>query len=121
MNRIVILILATLTGLGAAYSFLLNMDSEGASTLGTLLRAAMAVAVIGATLITWEAVLKASSARVQRLKRIALLILFIGILGVGVNAFVSSQTNNPDGPIFVLSLLLVLQAFLTIAHASRAE
>jgi uncharacterized membrane protein len=50
-----------------------------------------------------------------------MLILVIGILGVGINAFVGSQTKNPDGPVFVLSLLLILQAFLTIAHASRAE
>ena len=121
MNRIALLILASLTALGAAYSIWLHLGADDATTTGTLVRAVVAVAVIGATLITWEAVFRAPPARVQRLKRTALLILVIGILGVGINAFVGSQTKNPDGPVFVLSLLLILQAFLTIAHASRAE
>ena len=121
MNRIVLLIIATLTGLGAAYSVWLNLGTEDGTTTGTLIRAIVAIVVIGAMLITWEALFKAPAARVTRLKRTALLILVTGILGVGINAFLSSRTNDPDGPVFVLSLLLVLQAFLTIAHASRSE
>lgn len=121
MNRIILLTLATFTGLVATYSLWQNLETGERSIFSLLLRVAITVAVIGTTLVTWEALFKAQAAREQRLRRTALLILVIGILGVGVNAFISSRTNDPDGPIFVLSLILILQGFLTVAYASRSE
>jgi cytochrome bd-type quinol oxidase subunit 2 len=121
MNRIALLTLATFTGLVAAYSLWQNLEIGEQSMFSLLLRVAITVAVIGTTLVTWEALFKAKAAREQRLRRAALLILVIGVLGIGVNAFISSRTNDPDGPIFVLSLILILQGFLTVAYASRSE
>ena len=48
MNRIALLILASLTGLGAAYSIWLHLGADDATTTGTLVRAVVAVAVGGA-------------------------------------------------------------------------
>lgn len=121
MNRIALLILATLTGLGSAYAVWLDIAAEDTALGVLLLRVVVAIAVIGATMITWEALFKSPAARVQRLKRTALVVLFIGVVGLGVNAFIGGRTNAPDGPVFVLSLLLILQAFLTIGHAGRSE
>lgn len=121
MNRIALLILATLTGLGSAYAVWLDIAAEDTALGVLLLRVVVAIAVIGATMITWEALFKPPAARVQRLKRTALVVLFIGVVGLGVNAFIGGRTNAPDGPVFVLSLLLILQAFLTIGHAGRSE
>jgi len=120
MNRIALLILASLTGIGSAYAVWLDLDAEAAPLL-LVLRVVIAVLVIGAALITWEAVFRTPAARMLRLKRTALVVLVIGVVGLGINAFIGGRTSSPDGPVFVLSLLLILQAFLTIGHASRPE
>lgn len=119
MNRIALLILATLTGVGSAYAVWLDITATSTSLGILVLRIVMAVAVIGVALVTWEALFQPPAARVRRLKRAALVVLFIGVVGLGVNAFIGGRTNAPDGPVFVLSLLLILQAFLTIGHAGR--
>jgi hypothetical protein len=121
MNRIALLILATLTGAGSAYAVWLDIAATATTPLALTLRIIVAILVIGATLITWEAVFRAPAARMLRLKRTALGVLLIGVVGLGVNAFIGGRTSSPDGPVFVLSLLLILQAFLTLGHASRSE
>lgn len=121
MNRIALLILATLTGIGSAYAVWLDINAEATATLVLVLRIIVAVLVIGAALITWEAAFRPPGARMLRLKRTALVVLVIGVVGLGINAFIGGRTSSPDGPVFVLSLLLILQAFLTLGYASRSE
>lgn len=121
MNRIALLILVTLTGIGSAYGVWIDISAETTTPGILIMRIVAAVLVIGAGLITWEAVFRPPAVRVQRLKRTALVVLLIGVVGLGINAFVGGRTNSPDGSVFVVSLLLILQAFLTIGHASRPE
>lgn len=120
MNRAALLILATLTGLGSAYAAWLSLTASDVAFIGIALRVIAAIIVVGAMLITWEAAFKAPSARVLRLKRTALVVLAIGVLGLGTNALLGGLQQAPDGPLFVVSLLLILQAFLTIGYAGRS-
>ena len=79
-----------------------------------------AVLVIGAAVVTWRQLIRPTRHHVHVLRRAALVALIVGVIGLGANAFVGGTTNAPDGPVFVLSLLLILQAFLTIGHASQS-
>ncbi len=121
MNRAALLILATLTGLGGAYAVWLSLDAGDATLTEIAWRLVSAVIALGAMVITWEAAFRAPAARAQRLKRTALTILLIGVIGLGANALIGALAKTPDGPLFVLSLLLILQAFLTIGYAGRTE
>lgn len=121
MNRAALLILATLTGPGAVYAVWLSLETGDASLASIAWRVLSAIIAFGATLITWEAAFQAPAARAQRLKRTALAILLVGVLGLGANALIGALAKAPDGPLFVLSLLLILQAFLTLGYAGRTE
>lgn len=121
MDRIALLIVASLTGAGSAYAVWLDINAETTSTGILIMRIVVAVLVIAAALITWEAVFRPPAVRMQRLKRTALLVLFIGAVGLGINAYVGGRISSPDGSVFVVSLLLILQAFLTLGYASRPE
>lgn len=119
MNRAALLLIATITGLGALYTIYLSLTGDDGFTAWQALRALAAVVVVGAAMVTWAKVVRPTPDQTRTLKRTALAILVIGIVGLGANALVGARTNNPDGPVFALSLLLILQAFLTIAHAAR--
>lgn len=120
MNRAAILTIAALTGLGAAYTIYLSVTDDAGVTAWRAARATVAVLVIGASLVTWRQLLCPTRSHAHVLKRVALVALIVGVIGLGANAFVGGTTNAPDGPVFVLSLLLILQAFLTIGHASHS-
>lgn len=119
MNRAALLLIASLTGVGAAYTIYLSITGDAGLTAWRAARATIAVLVIGATVVTWRQVLRPTHDQARILKRAALIALVIGVVGLGANALIGGRTNAPDGPVFVLSLLLILQAFLTIGHASR--
>lgn len=119
MNRFALLTLATLSGGGAVYAVWLAFTQGDMSAWGQVLRVAAAIAILTGAFITWEGVLNGAPARNIRLKRTAAAMLVLGIVGVGVNAVVGMTTKAPDGPVFVISMVLVLQAFLTIGFASR--
>ena len=121
MNRVVLLVLATLTSVGSAYAVWLSFNAVDAGLAERVLRVVYALLVIGAGLVTWEALLRQTSQANLRLKRGSLMILAIGIIGLATNAFFGVRSNDPDGPFFVISLLLILQAFLTIGLASRPQ
>lgn len=119
MNRAALLLIASLTGLGAAYTIYLSVTGDAGLTIWRAARATVAVLVIGASVVTWRQLIRPTHDQARILKRAALIVLIVGIVGLAVNAIVGGRTNAPDGPVFVLSLLLILQAFLTIGHASR--
>ncbi|MBO6782089.1 MAG: hypothetical protein JJ899_02275 [Alphaproteobacteria bacterium] len=119
MNRIALFILATLTGAGAVYAVWTDLSGGGAVSASVILQAIAAVVIVAATAITWEAVITDRPERRARLKRTALVVLVVGIAGLGANAFFGGTTKAPDGAVFAVSLLLILQAFLTIGYASR--
>lgn len=120
MNRAALLIIASLTGLGAAYTIYLTVTGDAGITAWRAARATVAVLVIGASVVTWRQLIRPTHDQTRILKRAALIALIVGVIGLAANAFVGGRTNAPDGPVFVLSLLLILQAFLTIGHASRS-
>lgn len=120
MNRAALLLIASLTGLGALYAIYLTVTGDPGLTIWRGARATIAVLVIGTTIVTWRQLIKPTHDQTRILKRAALIVLVIGVVGLAANAFFGSRTNAPDGPVFVLSLLLILQAFLTIGHASRS-
>ena len=120
MNRAALLIIAALTGRGAAYMIYLSVTADAGVTAWRAARATAAVLVIGAALVTWRELIRPSDKQAHVLKRASLVALIVGIIGLGTNAFVGGTTKLPDGPIIVLSLLLILQAFMTIGHASRS-
>jgi hypothetical protein len=119
MNRAALLVIAALTGAGAAYTIYLSVTGDAGITAWRAARATAAVLVIGAAIVTWRELIRPTARQAHVLKRAALVALIVGVIGLGANAFVGGTTNVPDGPVFVLSLLLILQAFLTIGHASR--
>ena len=119
MNRAALLLIASLTGLGALYTIYLTVTGDDGLTAWRAARATVAVLVIGTTVVTWRQLIRPTHDQARILKRAALVALVIGVVGLGANAFVGGTTNAPDGPVFVLSLPLILQAFLTIGHASR--
>lgn len=119
MNRAALLLIASLTGFGALYTIYLSITGDAGLTAWRATRATVAVLVIGATVVTWRQLIRPTHDHARILKRAALIVLIIGVIGLAANAFVGGRTNAPDGPVFVLSLLLILQAFLTIGHASR--
>ncbi len=118
MNRIALLILAALTGAGALYAVWADLAGGGFTT-SQALQAIAAIVIVAASAITCEAVITDRPDRTPRLKRTSLVILVIGVLGLGANAFFGGTTKAPDGAVFAVSLLLILQAFLTIGYASR--
>ena len=119
MNRAALLVIAALTGAGAAYTIYLSVTGDAEITAWRAARATAAVLVIGAAIVTWRELIRPTARQAHVLKRAALVALIVGVIGLGANAFIGGTTNVPDGPVFVLSLLLILQAFLTIGHASR--
>jgi len=119
MNRIALLILANLTGAGAVYAVWLAFGQTEMSTLALTVRILAAVVILGGTFITWEGVLNTRANHAQRLRRTAAVILILGIVGVGANSVIGMTTKAPDGPIFVIAMLLVLQAFFTIGLAGQ--
>jgi len=119
MNRAALLLIASLTGLGALYTIYLTVTGDTGLTAWRAVRATVAVLVIGTTVVTWRQLIRPTHDQARILKRAALIALVIGVVGLAANAFVGGRFNTPDGPVFVLSLLLILQAFLTIGHASR--
>jgi hypothetical protein len=121
MDRIALLVIATLTGLGAAFTIWLGFTGVDDSLAFRIVRSLAALAVIVAAAVTWRGTLGANAPDAPRLKRTALVVLVIGVVGLGANALVGSRTNDPDGPVFALSLLLILQAFVTIAYAGRTN
>jgi cytochrome bd-type quinol oxidase subunit 2 len=121
MDRIALLLIAALTGLGALFAIYLGFTTGDDSLGWRCARSLAAVLMIGISAVTWHHVLSPSTARHARLKRVALVPLFLGIVGLAANAIVASRTNDPDGPVFALSLLLILQAFVTIAYAGRGR
>ena len=120
MNRAALLAIAALTGLGAVYTIYLSVTGDAGLTMWRAARATAAVLVIGAAVVTWRQLIRPTRHHVHVLRRAALVALIVGVIGLGANAFVGGTTNAPDGPVFVLSLLLILQAFLTIGHASQS-
>jgi len=119
MNRIALLILAALTGAGAVYAVWLAFEQAEMSALALAARILAAVAILAGTFITWEGVLNTRADRAKRLRRTAAAMLILGIVGVGANAVIGMTTKVPDGPVFVISMLLVLQAFFTIGFAGQ--
>ncbi|HCP00588.1 MAG: hypothetical protein CL573_07225 [Alphaproteobacteria bacterium] len=121
MNRAALLIIASLTGIGALYTIYLSVTGDVGLTAWRAARATAAALVIGATIVTCRQLIRPTPHQVQQLRRAALAALIIGVIGLAANAFVGGTTNLPDGPVFILSLLLILQAFLTIGYASRSN
>lgn len=119
MNRAALLLITTLTGLGALYTIYLGVTGPDGLTAWQIIRALVAIVVAGTMLVTWNSVLRPGPDHSRILKRTALLVLAIGVIGLAANSLIGARTNDPDGPVFVLSLLLILQAFLTIAYAAR--
>lgn len=119
MNRAALLLLTTITGLGALYTIYLTALAGDGLSAWQIGRAAAAVLVFGASGLTWYLVLRPQAGLSHILKLEGAVVLAIGVVGLGANAFVGGRTNEPDGPVFVLSLLLILQGFLMIAHAAR--
>lgn len=119
MDRIALLVIATLTGLGAAFTIWLGITGGDDSLAFRIVRSLAALVIIGAAILTWKGALGPGAPDAPRLKRTALVVLVVGIVGLGGNALVGSRTSDPDGPVFALSLLLILQAFVTIAYAGR--
>ena len=119
MNRAALLLIASLTGLGALYTIYLTVTGDTGLTIWRAARATVAVLVIATSVVTWRQLIRPTHDQARLLKRAALIALVIGVVGLAANAFVGGRTNVPDGPVFVLSLLLILQAFITIGHASR--
>ena len=120
MNRIALLILATLTGAGALYAVWADLTGGSSLSVSQILQALAAVVIVVSSILTWEGVVTDRPDRRARLKRVSLVILVTGVIGLGANAFFGGVSKAPDGAVFAISLLLILQAFLTIGYASRA-
>ncbi|MBS28831.1 MAG: hypothetical protein CL566_07920 [Alphaproteobacteria bacterium] len=119
MNRAALLLITTLTGLGALYSIYLDLIGPDGMAAWQIVRGLVAIVVAGTMFVTWNGVLRPGANDTQILKCTALLVLAIGVVGLAANALIGGRTSDPDGRVFVLSLLLILQALLTIAYAAR--